>query len=225
MVLWQVMAGDVRGVRYGPAMAQKQVDLPDPDRVHRMLAGWAAVHAAVFSLPDLECAFTVETDRVTYHDGGGSYFRFVRLPEGRAAIFGFDRDCPDDLEGDRQVLQDHGAEGWWLEPAAADDTLNFAYGYDGGRWSAVGHDPIRVAPMMLAPGSSQESSSALSTLADFLEEASDDLLGAAVRGDDLALETLLAAGPDMDEAVLRAAMVGDYEYLSDGLAAAALFRR
>ncbi|MFM1730303.1 hypothetical protein ABI214_19865 [Prescottella soli] len=207
-------------------MAQTQVDLPDPDTVHRILAGWAAVHAAVFSLSDLECAFAVETDRVTYHDGGGSYFCFVRLPGGRAAIFGFDRDCPDpDFEGDRDVLQDHRAERWWLEPAAADDTLNFAYGYDGARWCAVGHDPMRVAPMMLAPGSSREPSSALSTLADFLEEASDDLLGAAVRGDDLALEAVLAAGPDLDEAVLRAAMVGDYEHLRDGLAAAALFRR
>lgn len=207
-------------------MAQTQVDLPDPDTVHRMLAAWAAAHAAVFSFSDLECAFAVEVDRVTYHDGGGSYFRFLALPDGRAAVFGFDRDYPDpDLEGDRTVLQDQGADAWWLESAAGDEILNFAYGYDGGRWSAVGHDPMRVAPMMLAPGPSQESTSALSTLADFLEQASDDLLGSAVRGDEAALEALLAAGPDMDEAILRAAMVGDYEHLRDGLAAAALFRR
>lgn len=190
-----------------------------------MLAAWAAAHAAVFSLPDLECAFVIEACRVTYHDGGGSYFRFVRLPDGRAAIFGFDRDNPDpDLEGDRTVLQDGGADAWWLESAAGDEILNFAYGYADGRWSAVGHDPMRVAPMMLAPGPLQEPTSALSTLADFLQEASDDLLGSAVRGDDAALESLLAAGPDMDEATLRAAMVGDYEHLRDGLAAAALFR-
>ncbi|MGF7124665.1 hypothetical protein [Rhodococcus sp. BE178] len=206
-------------------MEQIQVELPDPDSVHRMLAGWAAVHAAIFSLPELESAFSIDAGRVTYHDGGGSHFHFARLSNGRATIFGFDRACPDPtLEDNRQVLQDLGSTPWWLESACSEAISNFAYGYDSGRWFAVGHDPMRIAPMMLAPGPSREPTSALSTLADFLEQASEDLFGSAVRGDDTALETLLAAGSDMDEAILRAAMIGDYEHLDDGLAAAALFR-
>jgi len=35
---------------------------------------------------------------------------------------------------------------------------------------------------------------------------------------------LLNAGSDLDELTLRAALVGEYEYLQDGLEAAALFR-
>ncbi|NMM92215.1 hypothetical protein B2J88_49615 [Rhodococcus sp. SRB_17] len=189
-----------------------------------MLAGWAAAYAAVFSFSDLHSNFTIENNRVTYRDGGGSHFDFIALPGGRAAIFGFDRHCPDPaLEGGRAFLCDRGAEHWWLETVSNDEVLNFAYGYEAGRWTAVGHDPTRVVPYVLAPGSSQEPNSALSSLADFLEQASEDLLGQSVRGDDTTLRALLNAGSDLDELTLRAALVGDYEYLQDGLEAAALF--
>lgn len=124
----------------------------------------------------------------------------------------------------RAVLCDHGAEPWWLETAGNDEILNFAYGYESGRWRAAGHDPTRVAPLVLAPGSSGQPNPALSSLTDFFEQASEDLLGQPVRGDDTALRALLNAGSDLDELTLRAALVGEYEYLQDGLEAAALFR-
>lgn len=213
------------GERYGLTMTPIEIDLPDPAAAHRMLAGWAAAYAAVFSFSDLHSTFTIENNRVTYRDGGGSHFEFISLPSGRAAIFGFDRHSPDPaLEGGSAVLCDHGAEPWWLETASNDESLNFAYGYEPGRWRAVGHDPTRVVPFVLAPGSSGEPNSALSSLADFLEQASEDLLGESVRGDDTTLRALLNAGSDLDELTLRAALVGEYEYLQDGLEAAALFR-
>ncbi|GAA3143733.1 hypothetical protein GCM10020255_021160 [Rhodococcus baikonurensis] len=143
------------GERYGLTMTPIEIDLPDPAAAHRMLAGWAAAYAAVFSFSDLHSTFTVENNRVTYRDGGGSHFEFISLPSGRAVIFGFDRHSPDPaLEGARAVLCDHGAEPWWLDTASNDEILNFAYGYEVGRWRAVGHDPTRVVPFVLAPGSS-----------------------------------------------------------------------
>ena len=214
------------GDRYSLTMTPIEIDLPNPSAVHWMLAGWAAAYAAVFSFSDLHSTFTVGNNRVTYRDGGGSHFDVIALPSGRAAIFGFDRNDPDPaVEGVRADLCDHGAEAWWLDSATNDEILNFAYGYEGGRWTAVGHDPIRIVPYVLGPGSSEEPNSALSSLVDFLEQASEDLLGQPVRGDDTALRTLLNAGPDLDELTLRAALVGEYEYLQDGLEAAALFRR
>ncbi len=211
---------------YGLTMTPIEIDLPNPAAAHRMLAGWAAAYAAGFSFSDLHSTFTVENDRVTYRDGGGSHFDFVSLPSGRAAIFGFDRNDPGPaVEGGRADLCDRGAEPWWLDTATNDEILNFAYGYEGGRWTAVGHDPIRIVPYVLAPVSSEEPNSALSSLVDFLEQASEDLLGQPVRGEQTALRALLNAGPDLDELTLRAALVGEYEYLQDGLEAAALFGR
>ena len=213
------------GESFGLTMTPNEINLPDPAAAHRMLAGWAAAYAAVFSFSDLHSTFTIENNRVTYRDGGGSHFEFISRPSGRAVIFGFDRHSPDPaLEGARSVLCDHGAEPWWLDTASNDEILNSAYGYESGRWRAVGHDPTRVAPFVLAPGSSREPNSALSSLADFLEQASEDLLGQPVRGDDAALRALLNAGSDLDELTLRSALVGEYEYLQDGLEAAALFR-
>ncbi|GAA1012117.1 hypothetical protein GCM10009551_097790 [Nocardiopsis tropica] len=188
-----------------------------------MLAAWSAVVAAVFEQEDLR----PEGPGVAHFaDGGGSEFDLALLSGGRASIVGFDREAGDtDLRG-RDDLVAAGAPRWWFAALPEGATApNFAYGFDGTSWSAVGHNPDLITKAHFTPGPATDPETAAGVLADVLSQAYEDNLDGDYPADAEAVEALLAAGEHIDEGTLRRALGGDYGDIALGVATAARFRR
>lgn len=204
-------------------MTVTDVLLPAPADAWSMLAGWSAVVAAVFEEEDLRPA---APGIVHFADGGGSEFDLALLSGGRASIVGFDRVAGELEIAGREDLVAAGAPRWWFA-ALADGAAapNFAYGFDGTSWSAVGHNPDLITKAHFAPGPATDPDSAAGVLADMLSQAYEDNVDGEYPADTEAIEELLTAGENLDEDTLRRALGGDYGDVALGVATAARFRR
>jgi hypothetical protein len=188
-----------------------------------MLAAWSAVIATVYKDSDLK----PEAPGVAHFvDGSGSEFDLALLSGGRATIVGFDAVAGDPELAGRERLVAAGAPRWWFTamPKSAEPP-NFAYGFDGTSWTAVGHDPDLITKAHFAPGPASDPDSAAGVIAEFLRQAYEEHLGGEYTVDDEVIEALFAAGENVDEELLRRALGGDYGDVTMGAATAARFRR
>lgn len=212
------------------------VDLPAPEAIWSMLAAWAAIEAATVPERDGDRARApVAPNRAHHDDGGGSGFDFVILEDGRAAIVGTDRD--EALFGGpsgRAGLVAAGAPEWWLDavPPLDPDPLSpgspepsFAYGFDRGSWSGVGHSPGNIVEHALGPGDALTIGSAVSSMIDWAEQACCDQTDDDFVLDESAIVEFFAAGPEVDDELLERVLGGDYGDLRRGVRTARGYRR
>lgn len=199
------------------------VDLPAPETMWSMLAGWNAVLGATLRFLGRPA---VSRDRAHHDDGGGSEFDLVFGGDGRAVIIGFDRHFGE-IEG-RGALLANGAAPWWFEMAGlvSEDRPepSFVYGYADKAWTAAGHSREQIVHTTLGPGTLSDGGGALASLDDFVSQACEDA-GQHYLRDEAAIRALFAAGAEVGDETLRRAMGGDYGDRGRGIALARTYRR
>lgn len=202
-------------------MSLVAVELDPPADLNHRWAALAATWAALGWSKDVYA----DGPRRHYHDGGGNWARMVLLPQGRAVLFGNDHEYSQTYWGAAaEYFQEPetdllaGAPDWWAEVVGQHrdggdgDWIGFVYAWSDGQWLRAAYDTDDGFASLGLPAATHAQT--LQTVTEYL---SDDATDAAPA--DLAVETVIEAGPGLTADQLRAACRAQHD-VAAGVAAA-----
>ncbi|MHC3464379.1 proteophosphoglycan 5 [Streptomyces flavovirens] len=203
-------------------MALVQLDLPHPTAMRGRWAALAAVQAASGRGERCQAHWPLWH----YDDGHGSWADLHHLDEGRAVLLGQDRNDSEtyyaeaaDFFEEKETDLLAGAPAWWEPPvrrvrdADADLFLAFVYGFDGTAWWRASYDAEDGFGSVGLPALDDDRTRAAIRAA----------VGHAPDGDEpprAALDALIAADGEVDEALLAAVVPPSDTDVAVGAAAA-----